>query len=241
MLAHILTKNATAAAIVGAGASSGASPPVMGVGGAMNMETYRMLRTMNPSGGSSGGHGHSLSLGASPPSGAEAWAAARARDGAGAGAAAAATAALSHPHASHHHRHHSHHSHHSHHHRRGHRLKEARRSDSVASESSAGLHGSSPGSSPRSSMVSTGPGYILCRICEKPVAEEGLGVHSMCCKALRDADMALGPGFAAASERFQAALPVLAVWANSHRDRDRDPQKICPGPHTYKTPGRFSK
>jgi hypothetical protein len=42
------------------------------------------------------------------------------------------------------------------------------------------------------------------------VVEEGLSVHSLCCKALRDADMALG-GSATAAERFQAALPVLQV------------------------------
>ena len=60
------------------------------------------------------------------------------------------------------------------------------------------------------SIASLGPpvvprGHILCRICEVPVPEEGLGRHSVCCAALREADARASATARSGAERFAAA------------------------------------
>lgn len=88
----------------------------------------------------------------------------------------------------------------------------------------------SVGGSPRqhsAPLPAAEPGYIICRICEKPWPEEGLVPHSLCCGALRDVDFALESNVGI-DERFQATLQTLED-ASMTRGVCLTPQGFNPG------------
>ena len=75
----------------------------------------------------------------------------------------------------------------------------------------ASSRGSSPERSPRSRALAAG--VLLCRLCEREVNEEGMGVHTACCETLRDADARAKATGGSAGHRLRAAAATAAALA----------------------------
>ena len=54
---------------------------------------------------------------------------------------------------------------------------------------------------------------LLCRLCEREVNEEGMGVHTACCETLRDADARAKATGGSAGHRLRAAAATAAALA----------------------------
>ena len=86
----------------------------------------------------------------------------------------------------------------------------------VADSPSRSTRTSSLASSPRHSLGSLVPGggVLVCRICERTVAEEGMGPHSACCATLRDADARAAAAGGSVGDRLRAAAATAAALAS---------------------------
>ena len=83
----------------------------------------------------------------------------------------------------------------------------------VAGSPARSTRTSSLASSPRHSLGSLVPGggVLMCRICERTVAEEGMGPHSAFCATLRDADARAAAGGGPIGDRLRAAAATCLL------------------------------